>query len=314
MHTIHLPFRLLLCTVLLGALTTCQPSDTAEDAPEARVIDWQGHRGARGLAPENSIPAFLLALEYPQVRTLELDVVISADSQIVVSHEPWLSADICSHPGGQPVTEAEAPDLNLYRMTYAEIQTYDCGSRGHPRFPEQRPIPTHKPTLAAVVEAVEDRSQDLERPAPHYNIEIKSKPEWDRSYTPPPATFVALVLAEIKQLGIADRANIQSFDPRILREVRQLDSTITLALLLDNAHSFRHNIDSLGFQPDIYSPHYALVSHELLNTIHAAHMQLIPWTVNDTATMRGLYELGVDGIITDYPNKIGAIQPVPEAQ
>jgi glycerophosphoryl diester phosphodiesterase len=299
----------LIVSLLALTLTTCQSGQPSAAPGPSRQIDWQGHRGARGLAPENSLPAFLLALEYPQIRTLELDVVISADSQVVVSHEPWMSADICSLPDGRPVSEETATDLNLFQMTYAEIQAYDCGRRTHPRFPEQRPLAVPKPTLAAVVTAVEDRCQDLERPAPGYNIEIKSKPEWDDSYTPPPTVFATLVVQEVQRLGIADRTTIQSFDPRSLRAVRALDSTLTLALLIDNAYGFRRNLDSLGFQPDIYSPHYALVSHQLLTDLHAAGLQLIPWTVNDTATMRGLYELGVDGIITDYPNKIGAIQP-----
>lgn len=290
-------------TMSLFAMS-CQTESPAEETPPARAIDWQGHRGARGLAPENSVPAFLLALEYPRITTLELDVVISADSQVVVSHEPWMSHLICSHPDGRAVSEEEAESLKLYAMTYEQIATYDCGRRGHPQFPEQRPLPTAKPTLAEVVKAVEARADDLERPLPRYNIEIKSRPEWDGRFTPAPPAFAALVVAEVKRLEIADRTTIQSFDERSLRAVRQLDSRLSLAFLIDNARGLTNNLDSLGFKPAIYSPHYALVSHQLVDDAHAAEMQLIPWTVNDTATMRGLYELGVDGIITDYPNRI----------
>ncbi|RME94372.1 MAG: glycerophosphodiester phosphodiesterase, partial [Bacteroidetes bacterium] len=135
------------------------------------AIDWQGHRGARGLLPENTIPAFLLALEYPQIKTLEMDVVITQDQQVVVSHEPWMSALICSHSNGKPVSAEEAETLNIYQMTLAEVQSFDCGSRANPRFPTQQPQVGRKPSLAAVFAAADQRARTLERPLPHYNIE-----------------------------------------------------------------------------------------------------------------------------------------------
>ena len=110
------------------------------------TIDWQGHRGARGLLPENTIPAFLKALEYP-VRTLELDVVVSKDQRIILSHEPWFSEHICSKPNGQAVSASEAPTLKIYEMDYATIQSYDCGQRGNERLPEQQPLAVAKPDL-----------------------------------------------------------------------------------------------------------------------------------------------------------------------
>ncbi len=284
-------------------VTNCQPNLPVEQQPKPS-IDWQGHRGARGLAPENTIPAFLLALEYQQVKTLELDVVISADQQIIVSHEPWFSASICAHPDGRPVSEEEEKQLNIYQMKLADIQAFDCGRRGHPDYPEQRPMSAIKPTLEEVIKTVEARATDLERDLPFYNIEIKSRPEWDSLYTPPPTVFANLVLSEVKRLGIQERTTVQSFDTRTLQVLHQLDSTQVLAYLIGNPHTFAANMDTLGFTPDIYSPYYLLVSDNLLQSVHEQDMLLIPWTVNDTATMRGLVELGVDGIITDYPNRI----------
>ncbi|MEM1215954.1 MAG: glycerophosphodiester phosphodiesterase family protein, partial [Bacteroidota bacterium] len=186
-----------LCLLIVGS--SCSPKlKTVAVEPTEKVIDWQGHRGARGLLPENSIPAFRKALEYPAIRTLELDVVISADSQVVVSHEPWLAALFCSHPDGRAVTEEEEKSLRLLRMTLAEIQAFDCGSRGNAKFPEQLPVATVKPTLAAVAEAADLHARSLERPLPFYNIEIKSRPDWDDTYTPQPERFAELVLAAIK--------------------------------------------------------------------------------------------------------------------
>ena len=100
----------------------------------AQTFDWQGHRGCRGLVPENTIPAFLKALEFPQVKTLELDLAVSKDHELIVSHEPWMSEGICTKPDGTPVLKAEAMSLKIFEMTYDEIKQYDCGSRGNARF------------------------------------------------------------------------------------------------------------------------------------------------------------------------------------
>src|SRR5688572_32507439 len=117
-------------------------------------IDIQGHRGCRGLMPENSMAAFLKAVELG-VTTLELDVVISMDGQIVVSHEPWISHEICSHPDGHPVTSGEAKTLNIYQMPYSKVQQYNCGTRPHPEFAHQQKIFTVKPTLKMVARSVQ---------------------------------------------------------------------------------------------------------------------------------------------------------------
>jgi glycerophosphoryl diester phosphodiesterase len=301
----------LLLMGLAGWLASCQQLQSA--APETEethnmsistAIDWQGHRGARGLLPENTIPAFLLALEYPQVKTLELDVVITEDQQVVVSHEPWMSADICSHPDGMPVDSFEAETLNIYQMPLASVQEFDCGQRGNPRFPTQQPQAAFKPTLAAVIAAAEARAKTLEREPPYYNVEIKSQPEWDGVFTPPPSAFASLVVELIATSGVEARTTIQSFDPRSLRAVRALKPTWNLALLVANPHSVAENLAILGFLPKVYSPYFMLCSEAMLDTLHDKGIQLIPWTVNEISDMRQLLELGVDGIITDYPDRI----------
>ncbi len=150
-------FPFLLMTCLMGCSSVVE-------------YDLQGHRGARGLLPENSIPGFLLALEYG-VDTIEMDVVVSADSQVVVSHEPWMSAEICSHPDSTAVDEEEAMSLNLFTMSYERIALFDCGSRGNERFPEQEPMSVAKPLLVDALRAVESAAETPVR----YNIEIKSR-------------------------------------------------------------------------------------------------------------------------------------------
>lgn len=268
------------------------------------VFDWQGHRGARGLAPENTIPAFLRALEFPEIVTLELDLAVSADEQLVVSHEPWLSAAICAHPDGSAVLPEEEQSLLIFKRTYLEIQEYDCGVRGNPRFPEQEAQSAHKPTLDVVVKAVEEFCESIGREIPFFNIEIKSQPEWDGVKTPFPERFAQLVADKIRELEIEDRTCVQSFDPRALRAMRATAPQVTLALLVENLKGLEANIASLGFVPPIYSPYYKLVRSATVRNAHQMNMKIIPWTVNETAQMKRLKAMGVDGIITDYPNRI----------
>jgi len=287
----------ILPVLLLAACTSTAPVTTPAG------FDWQGHRGCRGILPENSIPAFLRALDFPEVTTLELDLAVSKDNQLIVSHEPWFNPVICQHPNGDSVRVAEAEKLLIFQKTVAEIREYDCGSRGNPRFPEQQKMKTYKPTLQEVVTAV--HAQKTNRtPIIRWNIEIKSEPAWDGVRHPAVETFANLVLAEISALGIAQQCVIQSFDVRPLQYIHQKNPAITLALLIENVNSLENNLQTLGFQPHIYSPYYQLVSKKLVRKCQKLNMKLIPWTVNDPKDMRALIHLGVNGIITDYPNRI----------
>ncbi len=283
---------------------SCNASSNMKNTGLPENFDWQGHRGARGLKPENTVPAFLKALQYPEIRTLELDVVISGDSQVVVSHDPWMSETICSHPDGRPVAKDKARSLNLFRMTYEEIKKYDCGKRGHPGFPEQQIEAAEKPLLKDLFAAVKEYCQRNNLPMPHYNIEIKSKPEWDGVYTPAPDVFARLVFAEIEAYNDPDRICVQSFDKRSLQAMHQLAPEMTLALLLEDLGGVKAQIEELGFTPNVFSPYYKLVTAHLVQAAHESGMRIIPWTVNDSETMKSLIGLGVDGIITDYPDRI----------
>lgn len=264
-------------------------------------FDWQGHRGCRGLMPENSLPAFLHALDFPEVVTLELDLAVSKDNQLIVSHEPWFNPAICLTPGGDSIPHRDAEKNLIYQFTATEIRAFDCGSLGNARFPQQQKQPTYKPTLAEVVAAV--RAKAAGRTL-RWNIEIKSQPEWDGLRHPPVEEFVRLTIAELKTLGLEKEANIQSFDVRALQAMHRQAPHIRLAFLIENVWSMATNLKKLGFTPQIYSPYYQLVSKKLVRNCHAKNIQVIPWTVNDVASMRGMIQLGVDGIITDYPNLI----------
>ncbi len=269
-------------------------------------FDWQGHRGARGLLPENTVPAFLKALEL-NVRTLEMDAAISQNGEVIISHEPWFSHEISTTPDGKAVTDEMEKNYLIHQMTTEEVLAFDVGSRGNERFPEQEKMKIHKPTLAQVVKAVNTYCKKHNQELPFYNIEIKSRPEWDVELAPIPAKFAKILLAEINRLGIHSKACIQSFDARSLLAVNELDKTIMTAYLIENINPFEENMAKLDFIPTIYSPYYQLVTDTLVQQVKTKGMDLIPWTINKVEDMQRMKELGVDGIITDYPNLIKGI-------
>lgn len=275
-------------------------------------FDLQGHRGCRGLMPENTVPAFLKALDLG-VTTLELDVVISKDQQVVVSHEPYFNADFSIAPDGKLVDKKEQKNLILYAMNYADIKRYDVGSRGNSAYPEQQKIKAYKPLLTEVIEQAEAYRKEKNLPAFAYNIELKSEPsEYNRSQ-PEPALFCDLVQAIIQE-KIApdrvtpDRVTIQSFDFAMLRHWKQQADAgayprVRLAALVENLRSAEKNLVELGFTPDIYSPYYKLLSQDKIKRLHDKNIKVIPWTVNQRDDMKRLKEWGVDGLITDYPDR-----------
>lgn len=264
------------------------------------VFDIQGHRGCRGLMPENTLPAFFRAIELG-FTTLEMDVVLSKDDAIVVSHEPWMSSDICSHPDGRPVRKSEEKKLNLYQMTYDEIQQYDCGQRFHPRFPDQKKMQTIKPTLNMVVKSVERFAKEGRYAQPAYNIEIKSDPRLYERFQPDPKTLTIRIVEEIRRLGIEDITTLQSFDLAILEALHMIpDHTFSISYLVARGKDVRKNLAQLTFTPDIYSPLYKMVKGETVQACHERSMKIIPWTVNDRGEVSRLKALGCDGVISDY--------------
>jgi glycerophosphoryl diester phosphodiesterase len=267
------------------------------------VFDVQGHRGCRGLLPENSIPAFIRAVDLGST-TLELDVVISADRQVVVSHEHYMNAVICLDQSGNRIPKERQKEFNIYRMTVEQIRQFDCGSVPHPDFPEQVQVSVTKPLLTEVIDAVEQHTRVSGLAPVNYNIEIKCSPEGDGVFHPDPAAITDLVLEVTAAKGINERMNIQSFDPRPLQYLHKKDPSIRIAYLVSNVRGLKANIAELGFVPDIYSPYHLLVNRKAVRQAHGRGMLIIPWTVNKTADMTKLIDLGVDGIITDYPDRL----------
>lgn len=267
------------------------------------AFDIEGHRGCRGLMPENTIPAMMKALELG-VTTLEMDAVITKDKQVILSHEPFFSHDITTGPDGKYVTAQDERNLNIYKMSYAQTQTYDVGLKPHPRFPNQKRLKATKPLLKEVIENVEAYHKLNGGRTVFYNIETKTQPITDGIYHPSPSEFVNTLMNVINGANISDRVIIQSFDFRTLQILHKRYPAIKTAALVEDfdKRSFEEQIKALGFKPTIYSPHYSLVNKELINKCHDQQIKVIPWTVNDKTKIDELKALGVDGIITDYPD------------
>jgi glycerophosphoryl diester phosphodiesterase len=268
-------------------------------------MDIQGHRGARGLMPENSIEGFIKAIDLG-VTTLELDLIVSKDNQLIVSHEHFLSPEFCNDLNGNRIKEDTI--FNLYQMTAEEIKQYDCGSLLHNRFPDQEKLSTYKPTLVEVFDKVESYLSENNLPLVNYNVELKTTPETDSVFHPTPEVFSDLVYQLVSERKLWDRINIQSFDFRTLKYFHENYPDVKLAVLIEHETGWKKNIEELGFTPEIYSCYFQLLSREQIKQIQDSGMKVIPWTVNEVEDIEKMIDWGVDGIISDYPNRVIEIQ------
>jgi glycerophosphoryl diester phosphodiesterase len=291
--------------MVTGVILSCGAGRPAQETM-VKTFDIEGHRGCRGLLPENTIPAMLHAIDLG-VTTLEMDVVITADSQVLVSHDPFFAWEISTTPDGQTFTAKEQMSYNIYRMTAAEVAKWDVGSRPHPYFPHQQKMKVAKPLLSDLIDSVESYCKVKGKTAPHYNIETKIEEKFDGIYNPGPELFTDLVMAVVREKHIGKRVIIQSFDPRTLRIMHDKYRAIRLSFLVEDheKRSLDEQFTDLSFRPEIYSPAYVKVDAALVTDCHARGVKVIPWTVNDKAAMERLRAMGVDGLITDYPNLVG---------
>lgn len=259
-------------------------------------FDIQGHRGCRGLLPENTIAAFTKAL-LMGVTTLEFDLVISKDKQVIISHDPFFHHEITMMVNGEDVTEKNEHQFNLYKMKYADIKEIDVGMKRHPRFNSQAKVPAIKPLLKDLIDASERISKRIQ-----FNGEIKSTTDGDGIDHPQIKEFCDLVVTQIKKAHIANRFTIQSFDTRALEYMHKIYPEIKLSYLVETKETIEKQLSALTFTPAIYSPDYTLLTKKDVDAAHALGIRVIPWTVNTKEEIEILINMGVDGLITDYPN------------
>lgn len=294
--------------IAFAALAVTSARTSPAQAPNADVpytVVVHGHRGSRATRPENTIPAFQFAIGHG-VDVLELDLAVTSDNVLVVSHSPFLvqpeqyaaSERVCKGPALPPMTP-------IHAMTFAQVEQYDCGSVQLKAFPNQLTVPgTHVPTF--------DKVLDLAAPTKvQLNVETKSFPSHPE-LSPAPAEFVRLILEALHRHSIDDsRIILQSFDYRTLAEMRKQDPAIRLSALLnlkqwdtvmgvkDDNKNFVHIHDITG--AEIVSPDFGLVTPEQVAAAHKVHMQVVPYTANTPADWQKLVDAHVDGIITDDP-------------
>lgn len=291
--------------LIVGLVPACSgmKEATKNSAVTTAAFDRQGHRGCRGLMPENTWPAMKKAIDLG-VTTLEMDVVFTRDKEAVLSHEPFFSHDITTAPDGHVITETEEHQLNLYQMDYSTITKYDVGVKPHPRFPKQQKLPAVKPRLADILDSVAQYVAASNRPFPSFNIETKTDPATDNIFHPAPEEFVDRLMKVIRDKKVEDHVIIQSFDFRTLRYLHKKWPGIRTAMLIEDfdERGLTDQLRALGFHPTIYSPDYKMVTADLVRQCHVLGIKVIPWTVNSKQDMERLIGMGVDGIISDYPD------------
>jgi len=290
----------------------------------ASAFDLQGHRGARGLMPENTLPAWKKALELG-VDTIECDMAITKDGVVVVHHDLQLNPDIARGPDGKWL---EKPTPAISELTFEDLQKYDVG-RLRPEtkyakdFPDQQPVDgTRVPRLSDLFDLVKKSGNTKVG----FDCETKVSP-LERHLTLTPEEFATRVVAEIRKAGMQDRLMIQSFDWSTLQVVQKIAPEIR-TMYLSSPRTLKPEADGkpspwlAGFPPEahggsvpkavkaaggrIWAPNQTFLTPEMLAEAHALGITVIPWTVNSPAMMTKLLDMGVDGIISDRPDLVQA--------
>ncbi|WP_313000356.1 glycerophosphodiester phosphodiesterase family protein [Chryseobacterium gleum] len=293
----------------------------------SQSFDKQAHRGGKSLFPENTIPAMKNALQM-NVTTLEMDLAITKDKKVILSHDAFLSPELVTKPDGTYIPKDSGFYYKIYEMPYAKIRTFDVGLKKLDRYPDQKKMKAQKPLFSDVIDACEAYARELKRPLPYYNIETKTRPFSDNIFHPEPREFVDLMMKIIVEKKIQDRVIIQSFDPRTLEIIHKEYPEIKTALLVemvddkkraqqqayfkniplekfkmypDHLNGVAGDMKFLSFTPTIYSPEHTLVTAQLIKECHALGMKVIPWTVNTRERLKELKDMGIDGVISDDP-------------
>lgn len=259
-------------------------------------IEVQGHRGARGARPENTIPAFQYALDIG-VDTLEMDTLVTKDGVVVVTHDPVLNPELCLDKDGRRISSG----IPIRSLTLAELKSYDCGSLVNPRFPQQSPVP--KTTIPTLDEVFAMAAKHPAGKTVHFNVETKSD-ENHPEYSPAPEEFVEKLLAIFREHGVLSRVILQSFDYCTLKVAHEKEPGLMLSALLYDRP--RQGPVALAKETNagVFSPYYRWLTATDVADLHAAGVRVIPWTVNDAGDWKRLIDMGIDGIITDNPKEL----------
>lgn len=263
-----------------------------------------GHRGCRGLMPENSIQGFKHAIDLG-AHGIEMDVVVNKNKQLVISHEPYFQSEFCIGPDGKQITDEKM--FNIYEMTQDEIRQFDCGSKGNNNYPEQKQFQMHKPLFSELVSSVDLSETEI-------LFEIKSSTKEYGISQPEPKEYVQIIMNELDSFTYFERITFMSFDKEILEELKLLTDqenklpngldlkTVYLTYLpLKSARKF---LNDLSFKPTALGMFYPTINRKKSKHLRKEGVKLYTWTVNDIKRAKKLKRKGVSGIITDYPDRI----------
>ena len=271
------------------------------------VVEVEAHRGGMGLYPEETLPAMLNAVNLG-VNTLEMDLCLTQDNRVVLSHDKYFHSRYSTRPDGTPVLLGE-PKTWLWQMPYSEVQKWDVGNRYNPAWPEKHCMPLAKPIARDVIEAVEAWTKENGHYPMHYDIEIKSDQDYNDGIEgeswPEYHAFTDRCMAMLDSLDLGDRLVIQCFDERALNYINEKYPGHTLAYLVeDYEKDFDEFMGKLDFTPQWLSAHHSNVDADLLAKARACGMKVNTWTVDEPDEMRRLVDLGVDAIISNYPDRL----------
>lgn len=265
------------------------------------AFSTEAHRGGRGLMPENTIPAMKNAIDLG-ITTLEMDTHITFDGQVVLSHDEYINPLFSLSPNGKDISADEAKQLVLYKMPYAVLKQYDVGSKYYSKFPQQKKIKTYMPLLGELIDSVQNYIKSGHKKQVFYNIETKCSPGGDGLYNPQPEEFVRLLMNVIEKKKITAYVVIQSFDKRTIQLIHKKYPDVRTSYLVQDKATAEDYIKQLGFTPFIISPAYKIVDARFVKSCHDNYIKVLPWTVNTRDEINSLKSLGVDGIISDYPD------------
>ena len=276
-------FNLKFCSLIIFSIILILPIMAQS---EYKII---GHRGCRGLYPENTIEGFHKAIKMG-VDGIEFDIVANKNLQLIISHEPYVDTSYCISNLNQEHS------LNIFEMSLDEIKKIDCGSKYNDKFPGQIKKKEQKPTFKELEKKLKNYKGDL-------LFEIKCHPDYVNKNFPDYSNYARIIIDETKNSPLLKNIIFMSFDWRILNELYNLNSN-SKYIFLSEKKDFTNDLNFLTFKPFALGLDYKIISKSTIDSAHDNNQLIYAWTVNSFEIFKNLIEINADGIITDYPDKI----------